>query len=124
LPVQSHRELVIPYLLNASPRYFILGPLVFSQATQDFVERASAQRPLPASEQNSPLLMRRYDKPRFDGEELVVVTSPMFPYRITKAYDDPERFVLSEVNGQRVRNLQHLVQRRSDDTQAQITLNL
>src|SRR5438128_2996325 len=49
LPVQSHRELVMPYLLNASPRYFILGPLVFSQATQDFVERASAQRPLPAS---------------------------------------------------------------------------
>ena len=122
LPVQSHRELVMPYLLNASPRYFILGPLVFSQATQDYVERASAQRPLPASQQNSPLVTRRYDKPRFDGEELVVVTSPMFPHRITKGYDDPERFVLSEVNGQRLRSLQHLVQLLRDDTQSQITL--
>jgi S1-C subfamily serine protease len=122
LPVQSHRELVMPYLLNATPRYFILGPLVFSQATQDYVERASAQRPLPASQQNSPLVTRRYDKPRFDGEELVVVASPMFPHRITKGYDDPERFVLSEVNGQRVKSLQHLVQLLRDDTQPQITL--
>jgi S1-C subfamily serine protease len=122
LPVQSRRELVMPYLLNASPRYFILGPLVFSQATQDYVERASAQKPLPASHQNSPLVTRRYDKPRFDGEELVVVTSPMFPHRITKGYDDPERFVLSELNGHRVRSLQHLVQLLRDDTQSQITL--
>ena len=122
LPVQLHRELVVPYLLNATPRYFILGPLVFSQATQDYVERTSAQRPLPASQQNSPLVTRRYDKPRFDGEELVVVTSPMFPHRITKGYDDPERFVLNEVNGQRVKSLQHLVQLLRDDTQSQITL--
>ena len=122
LPVQSHRDLVMPYLLNGTPRYFILGPLVFSQATQDYVERTSAQRPLPASQQNSPLVTRRYDKPRFDGEELVVVTSPMFPHRITKGYDDPERFVLNEVNGQRVKSLQHLVQLLRDDTQSQITL--
>jgi S1-C subfamily serine protease len=122
LPVQSRRELVMPYLSNASPRYFILGPLVFSQATQDYVERANAQRPLPASQQNSPLITRRYDKPRFDGEELIVVASPMFPHSITKGYDDPERFVLSEVNGQRVKSLQHLVQILRDDAESQVTL--
>jgi S1-C subfamily serine protease len=122
LPVQSRRDLVMPYLLNTNPRYFILGPLVFSQATQDYIERATAQRPLSASQQNSPLVTRRYDKSRFDGEELVVVASPMFPHRITKGYDDPERFVLSEVNGQRVRSLQHLVQILRDDAQAQVTL--
>ena len=122
LPVQTRRELVVPYLLNAIPRYFILGPLVFSQATQDYVERAIAQRPLPASRQSSPLITRRYDKPRFDGEELVIVASPMFPHRITKGYDDPERFVLSEVNGHRVKSLQHLVQLLRDDTEPRITL--
>jgi PDZ domain len=122
LPVQSRRDLVMPYLLNTNPRYFILGPLVFSQATQEYIERASAQRPLPASQQNSPLVTRRYDKPRFDGEELIVVASPMFPHRITKGYDDPERFVLSEVNGQRVRSLQHLVQILRDDSEVQVTL--
>jgi S1-C subfamily serine protease len=122
LPVQSHRELVMPYLLNASPRYFILGPLVFSQATQDYVERTSAQKPLPASQQNSPLITRRYDKPRFDGEELVVVASPMFPDRITKGYDDPERFVLNEINGHRVKSLRDFVQFLHDDKEPQITL--
>jgi hypothetical protein len=122
LPVQLHRELVMPYLLYANPRYFILGPLVFSQATQDYIERASAQRPLPASQQNSPLVTRRYDKPRFDGEELVVVSSPMFPHRITKGYDDPDRFVLSEVNGNRVGSLRHLVQLVRDTTEPQIIL--
>jgi S1-C subfamily serine protease len=122
IPVQSRRELVMPYLLNASPRYFILGPLVFSQVTQDYVERATAQRPLPASQQNSPLITRRYDKPRFDGEELVIVASPMFPDRITKGYDDPERFVLSEINGHRVTSLRDLVQFLHDDREPQITL--
>jgi S1-C subfamily serine protease len=122
LPVQSHRELVMPYLLYATPRYFILGPLVFSQATQDYVERATAQRPLPTRQQNSPLITRRYDKPSFDGEELVVVSSPMFPHRITKGYDDPERFVLTEVNGNRVTSLQHLLQLVRDTAEPQIIL--
>jgi S1-C subfamily serine protease len=120
LPVQSHRDLVMPYLLNANPRYFILGPLVFSQATQDYLERMNAQRSLHASQQNSPLTTRRYDKPHFDGEELVVVSSPMFPHRITKGYDDPERSVLSEVNGVHVRSLQHLVQLLRDNREPRV----
>jgi S1-C subfamily serine protease len=121
LPVQSNREMVMPYLLNASPRYFILGPLVFSQATQDYLERLTSQRPLPASQQSSPLIIRRYDKPRFEGEELVVVSSPMFPHRITKGYDDPERCVISEVNGVHVRSLQHLVQILRENNEPRIT---
>ncbi len=43
--LRSHRELVIPYLLNANPRYFIFGPFVFSQTTQDYLERLGNQRP-------------------------------------------------------------------------------
>jgi S1-C subfamily serine protease len=121
LPVQSNREMVMPYLLNATPRYFIFGPLVFSQATQDYLERLTSQRPLPASQQSSPLIIRRYDKPRFEGEELVVVSSPMFPHRITKGYDDPERCVISEVNGVHVRSLQHLVQILRENNEPRIT---
>jgi hypothetical protein len=79
----------------------------------------SAQRPLPANQIN-PLLVRRYDKPRFEGEELVVVSSPMFPDRITKGYDDPERAVVSHVNGIRVRNLRHLVEILRDNSQPQV----
>ncbi|HXG53065.1 MAG TPA: trypsin-like peptidase domain-containing protein [candidate division Zixibacteria bacterium] len=110
LPVHGGRELVVPYLMNDNPRYFIAGPLVFSQATQEYIERVGVQRLLPARQHASLLITRRYDKPAFRGEELVVVASPMFPHRSTKGYDNPERSVVSEVNGVPVRNLRHLVE--------------
>jgi S1-C subfamily serine protease len=121
LPVRAQRELVIPYLLSKTPRYFILGPLVFSQTTQDFLERLGNQRPTSLSPKPSPLVTRRYDRPSFDGEELVVVASPAFPSRITKGYDDPNRAVLSEVNGVPVKNLRHLVEILRDIKDSQIT---
>ena len=122
LPVRSQRELVIPYLLSATPRYFILGPLVFSQTTQDYLDRLGNQRPTTLSERPSPLITRRYDKPAFEGEELVVVVSPAFPHRITKGYDDPNRAVVSEFNGIPIRNLRHLVELIRDSQDNQITL--
>jgi len=122
LPVVSRRDLVIPYLMNANPRYFILGPLVFSQTTQDYLERLGTQRTSSLSRRASPLVTRRYDKPAFEGEELVVVASPMFPHRITKGYDDPNRAVLSEINGIPVKNLRQLVEIIRDDQGPQVTL--
>lgn len=121
LPVVSQRDLVIPYLMNANPRYFILGPLVFSQTTQDYLERLGNQRTSSLSRRSSPLITRRYDKPSFEGEELVVVASPMFPHRITKGYDDPNRAVLSEINGIAVKNLRHLVEIIRDNRNPQVT---
>jgi S1-C subfamily serine protease len=118
MPVQSERDMVLPYLMNRSPRYFIAGPLVLSQATQEYVERLGIQR---TSQQTNPLISRRYDKPAFDGEELVVVSSPMFPHRITKGYDDPERSVVSEVNGVRVKSLRHIVEILRDSDEPQVT---
>ena len=121
LPVGSQRELVIPYLLNASPRYFIFGPFVFSQTTQDYLERLGNQRPGSFGRKPSPLITRRQDRPAFDHEELVVVASPLFPHRITKGYDDPNRSVISEVNGVPVRNLRHLVELLRDNRDEQIS---
>jgi S1-C subfamily serine protease len=122
LPVENQREMVIPFLLGRNPKYFILGPLVFSPATQEFIERMGNQRSTPFGFGSSPLLTRRYDKPAFPGEEMIVVASPMFPHRITNGYDDPNRAVLSEVNGVRVKNLQHLIEVLRDDTDPHVTL--
>jgi S1-C subfamily serine protease len=121
LPVLTRRELVIPYLLNRNPRYFIVGPLVFSTTTQDYLERLGNQRPASLGRQSSPLVTRRYDKPAFPDEELVVVASPMFPHRMTNGYDDPNRAVLSEVNGIPVKNLRHLVEILRDNGENQVT---
>ncbi len=121
LPVATNRDLVIPYLMNANPRYLIVGPLLFSQATQDYLERLGNQRTSSLGRRSSPLVTRRNDKPSFEGEELVVVASPMFPHRITKGYDDPNRAVLSEVNGTQVKNLRHLVEIIRDSRTPQMT---
>jgi S1-C subfamily serine protease len=121
LPEGTQRELVIPYLLDATPRYFIFGPFVFSQTTQDYLERLGNQRPGTFGRKPSPLITRRQDRPAFDNEELVVVASPLFPHRITKGYDDPNRSVISEVNGVPVRNLRHLVELLRDNRDEQIS---
>src|SRR5262249_27477324 len=76
LPVSSQRELVIPYLMDKNPRFFIFGPFVFSATTQDYLERLGNQQPPTLGRRPSPLVTRRFDKPAFDNEELVVVASP------------------------------------------------
>ncbi|HWO41742.1 MAG TPA: trypsin-like peptidase domain-containing protein [Candidatus Eisenbacteria bacterium] len=120
-PLEPHRELVIPYLLHERPRYFISGPLVFAQATQDYIERLGSQRALALGQRSSPLITRRFDRPSFPGEELVVVSAPMFPHPITKGYDDPNYAVVSEVNGIPIKNLRHLVEILRDTGDSQVT---
>jgi S1-C subfamily serine protease len=121
LPVQAQRDLVIPYMTEGNPRYFILGPLVFSQTTQDYLDRLGNQRISALSRRSSPLLTRRFDKPAFPGEEIVVIAAPLFPHRITNGYDDPNNAVVTEVNEIPVKNLRHLVEIIRDAQSAQIT---
>ncbi|MFQ5683006.1 MAG: trypsin-like peptidase domain-containing protein [Candidatus Binatia bacterium] len=121
MPVRLHRKLVVPFLMNRNPRYFIYGPLVFSQATQDYIRKLGRRWKLFLTKQSNPMMLRRFDKPAYDGEELVVVCSPMFSHRIAKGYDDPYTSVLAEVNGIRVKNLRHLVKILRDTTETQIT---
>jgi len=121
LPVRTERELVIPYLMDKTPRFFIFGPFVFSQTTQDYLERLGNQRPPSMGRRPSPLVTRRFDKPTFDNEELIIVASPLFPHRITQGYDDPNRAVLSEVNGVQIKNLRHLVEILRDNRDEQIS---
>jgi hypothetical protein len=49
------------------------------------------------------------------------VASPLFPHRITRGYDDPNRAVLSEINGVQVKNLRHLVEILRDNREDQVS---
>jgi S1-C subfamily serine protease len=109
VPTLRERDLVIPYLKTEYPRYFVYGPLVFSAATQEFAGSLADAWFYRLVYCRSPLVTRRYDKVAFEGEELVVVCSPMFPHRITKGYDNPFSFVLKSVNDVEIRSLRHLV---------------
>jgi hypothetical protein len=59
---------------------------------------------------SSPILKRAVDQVRFLGEELVAVTTPLFPHRVARGYDDPVGQVVESVNGVAIRNLRHLVE--------------
>jgi hypothetical protein len=58
----------------------------------------------------SPMVTRRGDVPKFEGEELVVVTAPMFPHKIGKGYDNPFSKVVKAINDVPIKNLRHFVE--------------
>jgi hypothetical protein len=57
----------------------------------------------------NPLLTRRSDPPSFPGEEMVFVSSPFLPHKLSKGYGTPALKVVDSVNGIRIKNLAHLV---------------
>ena len=113
LPVSRRDNQLLREFRGEKLPYFIHGPLVFAPARFDAVALYARFKPLLYASQ-SPLITRRFDRVQFPGEELVVVTSPMFAHKIAKGYDDPVGQVVQEVNGIKIRNLCHLVETLRD----------
>jgi S1-C subfamily serine protease len=109
LPVTTRDNRLIRDFEGEKPSYFIHGPLVFSPVKTEAVSLYFRLNP-SSYESNSPLVTRRFDRVQFPGEELVVITRPMFDHKIAKGYDDPAGRVVKEVNGVRIKNLVHLVE--------------
>ena len=115
LPVTKHDNRLIREFRGEQPSWFIHGPLAFSPVKEDGISYY-LQMNANLEAGRSPMLRRRNERVRFQGEELVVVTHPMFDHQIAKGYDDPVGQVLAEVNGQKVKNLRHLVEILRDST--------
>jgi S1-C subfamily serine protease len=111
LPVSTEHPTLVTDLRGDYPSYFIYGPLVFSRATWQLVSslenNAGLMRMLGFVK--SPLVTRALDEPDADLQELVVVSSPLFPHRIANGYSNPAGSVVYSVNGTRVKSLRHLV---------------
>jgi len=124
LPAKTGYPALIPSLKGKYPSYFIYGPLVFSPVTTEFTARFDRAGAVYAALAmiGSPLAIRRGDLPKFEGEELVVVTSPMFPHRIGKGYDNPFSKIVKEVNGVPIKNLRHFVEVLRDSKQKFTTI--
>jgi S1-C subfamily serine protease len=115
VPLLTHRPLVIPELEGAYPSYFIYGPLAFSEATTDFIgafTRASKQLPYfgALAFLGSPIITRIGDKPAFEGERLVVVSSPFFPHKLSTGYGNPTWQIVKAVNNHPIKNLGNMVE--------------
>jgi S1-C subfamily serine protease len=109
LPVSRENDHLLRGYDGSYPSYFVCGPLVFSPMAGNAIAYYFQYNPGLAG-RNSPLTIRRSDRARFPGEELVVVTAPLLRTRMTKGYADPFGQVVSEVNGTKVKNLAHLVE--------------
>ena len=127
LPV--HPNVVIPFLAGRYPSYFIYGPVVFSEGSQEFI--MGLNRPAYGSIyltmlgfDSSPLVQRMGDKPAFPGERLVIIASPFFPHHLSKGYANPMGEVVKAVNGIPVKNLAHLVALLRDAKDDYITIEL
>jgi hypothetical protein len=113
VPTKTKYPMLIESLKGKYPSYFIYGPLVFSPVTTEFVasfDQRGGRLYSALAIMGSPLATRRGDLPQFEGEQLVVVTSPIFPNRIGKGYDNPYAKIVKEVNGVSIKNLRHFVE--------------
>jgi len=123
LPVSPKHPMLVEPLRGTYPRYFVLGPLVFSPVTTEILSGLGDRSAMLLSVIASPLVTRRGDQPDFEGEELVVVSAPMFPHRTSKGYSNPFMKVIKEINGTRVRNLNHLVELIRDASGQYLTIS-
>jgi len=110
VPVSSKRPLVIPDLQGTYPSYFVYGPLVFSPASTQYVAGLGPSSGGSSLAARSPLLKRLLERPTFEGEALVVVSSPFFPHKLAQGYSNPMSRVVLSVNGVPIKNLGHLVE--------------
>ena len=113
VPVSARRPMLLGDLNGTYPSYFAYGPLVFSPASLQLalsVNRESVQAVDNLIGSGTPLVTRRYDSPAFPGEQLVVVSSPFFPHKMTQGYWSPVGWALKSVDGVPIRNLLHLVE--------------
>jgi S1-C subfamily serine protease len=108
LPVTRQDDRLIKPYHGQYPPYFVHGPLVFSPAIDEAVSMYVQNN--PAAILGSPLGARDRDREEFPGEELVVVTAPVFAHKITRGYGDPFGQVVRDVDGIKIKNLSHLVE--------------
>jgi S1-C subfamily serine protease len=111
LPVSPEYPTLVSDLHGEYPSYFVYGPLVFSRATRQFLgafeNNANLMRVLGFVK--SPLVTRAFDPPSDDLQELVIISSPLFPHKLANGYSNPAGSVVSSLNGTPVKSLKHLV---------------
>jgi S1-C subfamily serine protease len=123
LPVKTKLPLVLAGLDGAYPSYFVYGPVVFSTATREFFAGLTrGQNASALISMGSPLVKRAMEKQAFEGERLVVVSSPFFPHKLAKGYSSAFSEVVTSVNGIAIKNLGHLVEVLRDCKDKMITI--
>lgn len=133
LPVVSTVPKLIPELVGTYPPYFIYGPLVLTKATADMLPGFQGAGSSNANATNAmvgwsltgnPLVTQRSHVATKGQEELVVVSAPFFPHKVSNGYGSMMYRVIKAVNGTPVRSLAHLVSVLRDMQDEFVTLDV
>ena len=128
VPVPASRSRLVTNLEGAYPSYFTFGPVVFSPVTYQLISAVSGRGTRGATAAagwvGTSVMMRMLEPPAFPGEELVAISSPLFPHKLSKGYSNPMGRVVSAVNGTPVKNLRHLVELLRDCGDDWVVLSL
>ena len=103
MPVPAHRPLLIEPLQGAYPSYFIYGPLVFERCSFESLALMRSRQSF------SPSLAHLADPPSEQRQEIVLISSPLFPHALSKGYSNPSGQIVEAVNGTPVQSLAQLV---------------
>jgi S1-C subfamily serine protease len=114
LPVSPDYPQLIPSLGDGYPSYFIYGPVVFTEAKEEYLGGLTRTRYGNSvlsrlGAMANPLVTRMTDQPQFEGERLVLVAAPFFPHKLAQGYSNPMTMAVKAINGLRIKNLAHLV---------------
>jgi S1-C subfamily serine protease len=121
MPVRPDCSLLLPFLKGAYPSHFVLGPMVFTNVTQEL----AAQLPAAALvATDNPIVTQRSDTPAFEGEQVVALGPRLFPHEISKGYGNDSYAVVEEVDDTKVKNLRHLVELLRGATGEFVTIKL
>jgi S1-C subfamily serine protease len=128
VPVPARRPRLVSNLEGAYPSYFTFGPIVFSPVTNQLIFAMSGRGPrggaAAAGWVGTTVTMRMLDPPAFPGEELVAISSPLFPHKLSKGYSNPMGRIVSAVNGTPVKHFRHLVELLRDCRDDYVVLSL
>lgn len=124
VPTDREMDRVIPILKGAYPEYFIYGPIVFAEATNELLRGARGRSLMALARSGGPLVSRMEDPPSFPGERIVIIANRMFPHRTTKGYDSVAFGVVEEINKEPVKNLRHLIELLRDNDDEFVTFKL
>ncbi len=110
VPVGTDKPMLVSDLKGSYPPYFIYGPLVFSKASYPFLSILGNKDAVSRlGFIGSPLITQLASSPDANRDEIVVVSSPFFPHKLTTGYSNPAGGVVHSVNGTPIRDLRHLV---------------
>jgi S1-C subfamily serine protease len=116
----EHDRWLLACLADQNPSYFIYGPLVFTEATDDYIRSLSygdESRIMNNLYTRNPPFTRYGERPAFPGERIVIIAQPMFTHKIGKGYNEPYADAIATVNGVKIKNLKHLVEILRDATE-------